>query len=105
MRLNVWLGNHVTSAARGTLLPWRLPEAPATRVRAIWTLRALAAIARAPWHGGSADESVAYAAMERAAPAIRSARIVPLEGGRHFLLSDSPDVFVREVEQFLSSRD
>jgi pimeloyl-ACP methyl ester carboxylesterase len=46
---------------------------------------------------GTADAFVAYAAMERAAPALRSARVVPIPGGEHFLLRDSPDVFVREV--------
>jgi pimeloyl-ACP methyl ester carboxylesterase len=53
---------------------------------------------------GTADESVPYAAMERAAPAIRAVRIVPLPGGGHFLLRDAPDIFVREVERFLSER-
>jgi pimeloyl-ACP methyl ester carboxylesterase len=51
---------------------------------------------------GTADPNVPYAAMERAAPAIRNARIVKLEGGGHFPFRDAPDVFVREVEIFLS---
>ncbi len=51
---------------------------------------------------GTADESVPFAAMERAAPGIRATRVVPLPGGRHFLLRDTPDVFVREVEKFLA---
>jgi len=51
---------------------------------------------------GTDDESVPYAAMERAAPAIRAARIVPLPGGHHFLLRDAPDRFVREVDAFLA---
>ncbi|HVP29264.1 MAG TPA: alpha/beta hydrolase [Myxococcota bacterium] len=51
---------------------------------------------------GTEDESVPYAAMERSAPKIRHARIVPLPGGRHFLLRDAPDVFVREVDAFLA---
>jgi pimeloyl-ACP methyl ester carboxylesterase len=50
---------------------------------------------------GRADESVDYAAMERAAPAIRNAKIVPLPGG-HFLLRDDPDAFVRAVNEFLA---
>ena len=46
---------------------------------------------------GTADAFVAYAAMERAAPAIRNTRVVSIPGGGHFLLRDTPDVFVREV--------
>ncbi len=46
---------------------------------------------------GTADAFVAYAAMERAAPAIRDARVVSIPGGGHFLLRDTPEVFVREV--------
>jgi pimeloyl-ACP methyl ester carboxylesterase len=53
---------------------------------------------------GTADESVPYAAMERALPSIRDARVVSLAGGGHFLLRDDPGVFVREVENFLSER-
>ena len=49
---------------------------------------------------GTADDFVAYAAMERAAPEIRGARVVSIPGGRHFLLRDTPEVFVREVEAF-----
>ena len=41
--------------------------------------------------------------MERAAPAIRGAHVVPLPGDGHFPLRDAPDVFVREVEAFLSA--
>jgi 2-hydroxymuconate-semialdehyde hydrolase len=52
---------------------------------------------------GTDDESVAYAAMERAVAAIPDARIVAIPGGRHFLLRDSPDVFAREVEAFLAA--
>jgi pimeloyl-ACP methyl ester carboxylesterase len=40
--------------------------------------------------------------MERAAPAIPAARIVPLAGGGHFPLRDAPDAFVREVDAFLA---
>lgn len=51
---------------------------------------------------GTDDENVPFAAMQRTAPLIRVHRIVPLAGGRHFLLRDTPDVFVREVETFLA---
>jgi pimeloyl-ACP methyl ester carboxylesterase len=51
---------------------------------------------------GTADANVPYAAMERAAPAIRGARVVKLEGGGHFLLRDAPEAFVREVDAFLA---
>lgn len=51
---------------------------------------------------GTDDENVPYAAMERTAPLIRTHRVVPLASGRHFLMRDTPDVFVREVEQFLA---
>jgi pimeloyl-ACP methyl ester carboxylesterase len=51
---------------------------------------------------GTADANVPYAAMERAAPAIRRARVVKLEGGGHFLLHTAPDAFVREVDAFLA---
>lgn len=50
---------------------------------------------------GTADDSVPFASMERAAPAIRNARIVSLSGGGHFPFRDAPEVFVREVETFL----
>lgn len=53
---------------------------------------------------GTADQNVTYAAMERAAPAIRKKKVVTIEGGGHFPLRDTPDVFVREVEEFLSER-
>jgi len=52
---------------------------------------------------GTEDRFVAFAAMERSAPAIRGARIVPLAGGTHFPHRDAPDVYVREVEAFLSA--
>ena len=52
---------------------------------------------------GTADDSVPYAAMERATPAIRNARIVGIPDGGHFLLRDTPDVFVRETEGFLAT--
>ena len=51
---------------------------------------------------GTADESVSFATMQRAVPAIHGARIVPLPGGHHFLLRDAPDVVVREVDAFLA---
>lgn len=51
---------------------------------------------------GTDDESVPYAAMERAIPAIRNKRVVAIPGGRHFLLRDSPELFVRELESFLA---
>jgi pimeloyl-ACP methyl ester carboxylesterase len=51
---------------------------------------------------GTADAFVPFAAMERAAPAIRAARVVPLPNGGHFLLRDAPEVFARKVEEFLS---
>jgi pimeloyl-ACP methyl ester carboxylesterase len=51
---------------------------------------------------GSADASVPYAAMERAAPAIPGARIVRLADGGHFLLRDDADRFLGEVEPFLA---
>jgi pimeloyl-ACP methyl ester carboxylesterase len=50
---------------------------------------------------GMADESVPYAAMERIAPSIEDAQVVPLSGGGHFLLRDAPTAFVAEVERFL----
>jgi len=51
---------------------------------------------------GTNDQSVPYAAMERAAPAIRMVRIVSIPGGKHFLLRDTPSTFVREVDEFLA---
>lgn len=51
---------------------------------------------------GTADAFVSYTAMERAAPAIRNARIVSLTGGTHFPFRDAPDDFVREVLGFLA---
>ena len=53
---------------------------------------------------GTDDESVPYAAMERAVPAIRGVQVVPLPAGRHFLLRDAPESFVREVDRFLATR-
>ena len=50
---------------------------------------------------GKADEFVRYAAMQRATPAIRGARIVTLTGG-HFPFRDDPEPFVRDVEAFLA---
>ncbi len=50
---------------------------------------------------GKADAFVAYAAMERAAPALRNARVVTLEGG-HFPFRDDRAAFLREVEAFLA---
>lgn len=51
---------------------------------------------------GTADRNVPYAAMERAAPAIRNQRVVALENGGHFLLRDAPERVVREVDAFLA---
>ena len=51
---------------------------------------------------GSADAFVPVAAMERAAPAIPAARIVTIADGGHFLLRDTPDRFVQEVDAFLA---
>jgi pimeloyl-ACP methyl ester carboxylesterase len=53
---------------------------------------------------GTDDESVPYAAMERTVPAIRAVQVVPLPAGRHFLLRDAPESFVREVDRFLAVR-
>jgi pimeloyl-ACP methyl ester carboxylesterase len=50
---------------------------------------------------GSVDPFVSYASMERAVPAIRHARVVPLAGGGHFPFRDDADAFVRETEVFL----
>ncbi len=51
---------------------------------------------------GTADASVSFETMQRAAPAIRGVRIVPLPNGSHFPLRDTPDAVVREVEAFLT---
>jgi pimeloyl-ACP methyl ester carboxylesterase len=51
---------------------------------------------------GTADEFSPYASMERATPAIRSVRVVPLPDGGHFPLRDAPERFVREVDAFLA---
>ena len=51
---------------------------------------------------GTADPFVAFVAMERAVPAIRTARVVPLANGGHFPFRDAPDWFVGEVDAFLA---
>ena len=50
---------------------------------------------------GTADLFVRYAAMQRAVPAIRTARVVTLDGGGHFPFRDDPERLVRETEAFL----
>lgn len=51
---------------------------------------------------GAQDRFVAYAAMQRATPAIRGVRIVTLPGD-HFPFRDDPASFIREVEAFLGT--
>ncbi len=50
---------------------------------------------------GTADDFSRFASMERATPAIRNVRVVLLPEGGHFLLRDSPERFIREVDAFL----
>jgi pimeloyl-ACP methyl ester carboxylesterase len=51
---------------------------------------------------GTADASVPYSAMERAARVIPQARIVSAQGRGHWLLWEAPDLVVREMRSFLS---
>src|SRR5262249_44859551 len=51
---------------------------------------------------GTADTSVTYAAMERAARAIPQARIVTAQGKGHWLLWEAPDLVVPDMRSFLS---
>ncbi len=52
---------------------------------------------------GTNDQFVRYAAMERAVPAVRGARIVTLAGD-HFPFRDDAERFVREIEAFIGAR-
>lgn len=53
---------------------------------------------------GTDDESVPYASMQRAVASIPDRRVVPIRGGRHFLLRDTPEIFVRQVQEHLAGR-
>ena len=52
---------------------------------------------------GSADQFARYAAMQRAVPAMRTARIVTIDGGGHFPFRDDPERLVQDVEAFLAA--
>lgn len=53
---------------------------------------------------GTADTFVPFAAMERWAPTLGHATIVPLAEGTHFIVRDSPEAFLREVDAYLRAR-
>lgn len=50
---------------------------------------------------GTADDIVPYAAVERVAALVPDGRLVAIEGGGHWLLRDSPDLLLAELEEFL----
>ncbi len=54
---------------------------------------------------GSEDANVSHAAMLRAAPKIRGANVVTLEGKGHFLLWEAPERVVAELQGFSAALD
>jgi 2-hydroxy-6-oxo-octa-2,4-dienoate hydrolase len=86
------------SGTRGALLTYLRHGRDTPRLLAAYPgIRAPALVVH-----GTADDTVPYAAVRRAAPAIRDALVLPIGNAGHWLMRDEPKRIVEALEQFLA---
>jgi 2-hydroxymuconate-semialdehyde hydrolase len=52
---------------------------------------------------GTLDEEVPLSAAKRLQSQLRDSRLIPIDGGGHFLMIDAPERFATEIEAFLAN--